>query len=376
MAIYLDNAATTIIASPVLEVMKDVMDNVHGNPSSIHQAGRKAKTIIEDARKRVAAHLKASTGEVYFTSSATEANNTAIHCAVRDLSVQRIISSPTEHPCVLNTLSSLEHYASIDIQMLDVDPFGNVDLAQLDNLLESGPKTLVSLMHGNNEIGTMLPIHEVSEICQKHGALFHTDAVQTIGKYDIDLSKTKVNFLSASGHKIYGPKGIGMLYISNDSIIKPYIHGGGQERQIRSGTENLYGIAGMAAALDWLVEHRQEHLQHVSGLRTHLKAQAKTLGLDFIYQGNLGDAQLANIVSIGLPKNDKTDLVMFNLDIHGICASTGSACSSGAEQGSHVMQAIGFPGDRKALRISTSLLNTTEEIDKLIGALATLVRDE
>jgi len=373
MAIYLDNAATTPIESSVLEVMKDVMDNVHGNPSSIHQAGRKAKTIIEDARKRIAHHLRASTGEVYFTSSATEANNTAIHCAVRDLDVKRIVSSPIEHPCVLNTLESIKHYADVEVVMLDVDPFGNINLDQLDQVLSEGPKTLVSLMHGNNEIGTMLQLSEASEICQKYGSLFHTDAVQTIGKYDIDLSTTKVHFLSASGHKIYGPKGIGILYISNESIIKPYIHGGGQERQIRSGTENLYGIAGMAAALDWLVEHRDEHLSHVGKLRNHLTSKAQDLGLNFIYQGNTSDAQLANIISIGLPKNEKTDLVMFNLDIQGICASTGSACSSGAEKGSHVMSAIGFPDDRKALRVSTSLRNTEAEIDRLVDTLVTLV---
>ena len=373
MAIYLDNAATTPIVPSVLTVLKDVMDNVHGNPSSIHQAGRKAKTVIEDARKRIAHHLRASTSEVYFTSSATEANNTAIHCAVRDLGVKRIVSSPTEHPCVLNTLKSLKHYGEVEVVMLDVDPFGNVDLDQLDRILQKGPKTLVSLMHGNNEIGTMLPIHEVSELCQKHESLFHTDAVQTIGKYDIDLSETKINFLSASGHKIYGPKGIGLLYVSNESLIQPYIHGGGQERQIRSGTENLYGIAGMAAAMDWLVEHRDQHHSHVANLRSHLITQSKNEKMDLIFQGNQSDAQLANIISIGLPRNDKTDLVMFNLDIQGICASTGSACSSGAEKGSHVMEAIGFPENRKALRISTSLQNTIEEIDVLVKTLVTMV---
>ena len=373
MAIYLDNAATTPIESSVLEVISDLMHNVHGNPSSIHQAGRKARTVIEDARKRVANHLRASIGEVYFTSSATEANNTAIHCAVRDLGVTRIISSPTEHPCVLNTLKSLSHYNDCDIVFLDVDASGNVDIQQLNDLLGTDQKTLVSLMHGNNEIGTMLPLPQVSEICQRHGALLHTDAVQTIGKYDIDLTEVKVSFLSASGHKIYGPKGIGMLYVSNDNIIQPYIHGGGQERQMRSGTENLYGIAGFASALDWLVEHRDHHLRHTTGLRDYLKKRIDDLGLNFTYQGNQQDRYLSNIINIGIPRSDKSELIMFNLDIHGICASTGSACSSGAEKASHVMTAIGLPDDRKALRVSTSLQNTRSEIDTFVDVVSTLV---
>lgn len=374
MKVYLDNAATTPIEPSVLKVMTDVMQSTHGNPSSIHQAGRKARTIIEDARKRVAEHLQASTGEIFFTSSATESNNMVLFCSVRDLGVKRIISSPTEHPCVLNTLKEIDAmFEDVHVHFLNVDTAGNIDYNQLTNLLErSDDKTMVSLMHGNNEIGTMLDLERVSELCVSHDALLHTDAVQTVGKHPIDLSKTKVSFLSASGHKIYGPKGIGIVYVNNDNLINAYIQGGGQERKMRSGTENVYGIAGFAEALDWLVANRQMHHDHIESLRVHFKKKAIELGLDIKYNGNQEDLYLCNILSINIPKTERTDLIMFNLDIHGICASAGSACSSGAEYDSHVLAAINSPMDRKTIRLSISHNNTKEEIDYVAEKFASL----
>ncbi len=373
MKVYLDNAATTPMQPQVLDLMTKVMRETHGNPSSIHQAGRKARTIIEDARKRVAGHLKASTGEIFFTSSATESNNMIIHCSVRDLAVKRIISSPTEHPCVLNSLKSVASLFDVEIDFLKVDGRGNINLEELDQKLHKDTKTLVSLMHGNNEIGTMIDLQAVSDMCVKHDALLHTDAVQSVGKYPIDLSKTKVNFLSASGHKIYGPKGIGMMYINNDNNIEAYIQGGGQERKMRSGTENVYGIAGFAEALDWLVENREMHLNKVESLRRHFKGKVAEKGLDIHYNGNQDKNYLSNILSLCIPKSEKSDLIVFNLDIHGICASAGSACSSGVEHDSHVLAAIDAPQDRKTLRLSISHHNTEEEMDYVAEKLATLI---
>lgn len=374
MKVYLDNAATTPIQPVVLEEMMNVMQQTHGNPSSIHQEGRKARTIIEDARKRVANHLKASTAEIFFTSSATESNNTIIFGAVRDLGVKRIISSPTEHPCVLNSLKYIQDLFDVEVVYLGVDRRGNVHYNELENYLTNGSKkTLVSLMHGNNEIGSMLDIDKVSDLCETHQALFHTDAVQTVGKYPHDLSKTKIHFLSASGHKIYGPKGIGIIYINSESQIKPYIYGGGQERSMRSGTENTYGISGFAAALDWLVENRTMHFEHIEKLRRRFKEKAQEIGLDIQYNGNQEENYLTNILSFSVPKSEKTDLVMFNLDINGIAASAGSACSSGVESDSHVLKAIGAPKDRKTIRASLSHNNTIEEIEYVVEKIATII---
>ncbi len=374
MKVYLDNAATTPMQPEVLETMTRVMKDTHGNPSSIHQAGRKARTIIEDARKRVAEHLQASTGEIFFTSSATESNNMIIHCSVRDLGVKRIISSPTEHPCVLNSLKSAESMFDIEVDYLSVDGQGNINLDELDQKLQDKTKkTLVSLMHGNNEIGTMLDLERVSGICVKHEALLHTDAVQSVGKYPIDLSKTKVSFLSASGHKIYGPKGIGIMYINNENMIEAFIKGGGQERKMRSGTENVYGIAGFAEALDWLVENRKMHLDKVEGLRQYFKSKVAEQGLDIHFNGNQEQNYLSNILSLCIPKSDKSDLIVFNLDIHGICASAGSACSSGVEHDSHVLAAIDAPKNRKTVRLSISHHNTKEEMDYVVEKLAALI---
>lgn len=371
MRVYLDNAATTPLDPIVIKTMHSIMLSEYGNPSSIHSKGRSARTVIEDARKTVAEVLSASTGEIFFTSCATESNNMAITCSVRDLGVTRIISSPTEHPCVINTIKSIEqHHPDVEIVKVSVDALGNINYEQLAQLLqESDKKTLVSLMHGNNEIGTMIDLDRVSALCDDHGALFHCDTVQTIGKFPIDLSKTKISFISGSGHKIYGPKGVGFIYVNNNNMIKPLINGGGQERQMRSGTENIYGIAGFAKALDLLSGAREEHHQKIMELRNHFKAQAAEHAPFIQYNGNQDKLFLPHILSVNLPKTDRTDLIMFNLDINGVCASAGSACSSGAERDSHVLEAIKTPLDRKTLRISFSHMNTLEDVDFAISKL-------
>ena len=374
MNVYLDNAATTPLNPAVIEVMTNLLQSTSGNPSSIHQAGRKARTIVEDARKRVAKQLNASIGEIFFTSSATESNNMALFCAVRDLGIERIISSPTEHPCVLNTLAHLQQVFGTEVVFLNVDEAGNIDCDELENhLKKSAASTLTSLMHGNNEIGTIHDIISISNICQQYESLFHSDAVQTVGKYQHDLNDVKVSFLSASGHKIYGPKGVGILYINSDNMIEAYIKGGGQERSLRSGTENIYGIAGFAESMDWFAENRDLHSSKTCELRNYMKEQLDGLDIDVRYNGNQDANYLCNILSLSIPKSDRSEMIMFNLDIHGICASAGSACSSGAEQQSHVISAIGAPTDRKTIRFSLSHMNTKEEIDYVIEKFRTLV---
>ena len=373
MKVYLDNAATTPLDASVIEVMKKTMETVYGNPSSIHAAGRLARTTIEDARKRIANHLTASQGEIFFTSSATESNNTAIQGAIRDLGIKRIISSPTEHPCVLNSIARVQNDNGVTVEMLKVDNHGRIDIEELrSNLKASDIPTLVSIMHANNEIGTIQNIKSIGDACADHGALFHCDTVQTVGKHDIDVSTSNISFLSGSGHKIYGPKGSGFLYVNSTNIIHPLIVGGGQERNMRSGTENTYGIAGLAAALDNIIENRVQYKSHIDKLVQRFKNNIKGMDLDIQFNG-CPDNCLAHIVNLSVPRNDRTEMIMMNLDIYGICASAGSACSSGAENQSHVIQAIGQSSDRKALRFSFSHHNTVEELDYVTETLKNIL---
>lgn len=374
MKVYLDNAATTPIDFEVLEVMTEALKLNYGNPSSIHSVGRIARNAIETSRKKIAHILRASTSEIFFTSSATESNNMAIHCSIRDLGIKRVISSPTEHPCILNTLKAAQEYHGVKIEFVSVDGNGNIDYEQLEQLLaDSQLKTMVSIMHGNNEIGTVSDLERISKLCEEHKALFHCDTVQTLGKYDIDLSKTNISFLSGSGHKMYGPKGIGIIYVNNNNLIQSLIRGGGQERNMRSGTENVYGIMGFARAFEKLYEKREEFLKHTGELRTYFKAQLSSSGLDIVYNGNQESNFLPHIINLSIPVSDKTDLIMFNLDIHGICASAGSACSSGVEHESPVLAAINAPMNRKAIRFSLSHGTTKEEIDYTVQKLKEIV---
>jgi cysteine desulfurase len=375
MKVYFDNAATTPIEPSVVQSITDALVSEYGNPSSIHSKGRSARTLVEDSRKIVAQILGASTGEIFFTSCATESNNMALICSVRDLGIERIISSPTEHPCVLNSIELIKTiHPGVTIEYVAVDHLGQVDFSDLESRLKnSTKKTLVSLMHGNNEIGTMINLEELSQLCLQYEALLHSDTVQTIGKTPIDLSKTTVNFISGSGHKIYGPKGIGIIYINNNNMTKAFIQGGGQERSLRSGTENVYGIAGFASAIKWLHENQKEHHETILSLRTYFKSQIATHIPEIQYFGNQNEYFLPHILSLSVPRTPKTEMIMFNLDINGICASSGSACSSGTERDSHVMEAIKAPLDRKAVRFSFSHNNTFEEIDYTIDKLKGII---
>lgn len=363
MRIYLDNASTTPMLPEVIDYMTEVMHNDFGNPSSIHQHGRKAKSIIENARKVVAKVINASLGEVFFTSSATEANNMVIKNAVQDLGVQRIISSPTEHHCILHTLDYLTHHHKCEVIYLRVDAYGIIDYQQLEDLLSgTSLKTLVSIMHGNNEIGTMSDTIKIGQLCHKYGALYHCDAVQTIGKYHIDVQASYISFLSGSAHKFHGPKGVGFVFISNENIITPYIHGGAQERNMRAGTENVAGIAGLAKALEIICESTDSNKKKILSLRTLFKDKLLTEFMDITFNGSQEGDFLAHVLSVSFPPGPKADMLVMNLDIAGISASSGSACSAGIEEDSHVLVAIRHPAERKTIRFSFSPFNNEEEI--------------
>ncbi len=373
--IYFDNAATTPLLPEVIEVMNMAMRDYYGNPSSIHKEGRTARTLIEQARKTVAQHLGASIGEIFFTSGGTESNNMALKGAVRDLGVQRIISTRIEHHCILHSLSTLEEQMDVEVIFLEVDERGRPDLDQLQELLaQDSKKTLVSLMHANNEIGTMIDLEEVANICREAGALFHTDTVQTIGYYPIDLSRTPISFLAGSAHKFHGPKGVGFVYINSDNIIRPFIDGGAQERNMRGGTENIYGILGLAKALELAGQEMDQRRRHIEVLRTYLQKQLLDAfeGLHFNGDGD-GRAHYKTL-SVSFPPSPKADLLLLNLDIAGIAASGGSACSSGADAGSHVLEGIHGPDDqRKTIRFSLSHLNTLEEVDVVVAKLREII---
>ena len=375
MRVYFDNAATTPISEVVIDAMIPCIRDLHGNPSSIHADGRKVRTAIENARKTVAKHLNASIGEIFFTSGGTESNNMALKCAVRDLGVKYIISSPTEHHCILHTLESIDHCnADVEVKLLDVDEKGCINLTQLEELLQNTTeKTLVSIMHGNNEIGSMIDLDRVSNICQKHDAYFHSDTVQTIGKYPIDLSKTKINFLSGASHKFHGPKGVGFIYINNGNMLKPMIDGGAQERNMRGGTENVYGIVGLATALENAIENMESWHTYVVGIRDYMKAQLLANFEGIRFNGDHDGDCLYNILSVSFPPSKKSEMLLLNMDIHGISVSGGSACSSGAEKGSHVIACLNPEAGRKTARFSFSHKNTKEEVDFVIGKLKTII---
>jgi cysteine desulfurase len=344
-----------------------------GNPSSIHSYGRKSRAAIEKARKIVAGAINASTAEVFFTSCGTESNNMVIKQSVKKLGVRRIISSPIEHHCVLHSVET-ESKEGIKTEMVKIDSFGSVDYDHLESLLKtSGEKTLVTLMHANNEIGTLLDLERVSALCERYGAYFHTDSVQTIGYYPIDVQKLKIHFLSGSGHKFHGPKGSGFVYISSAAALSPFIDGGSQERNMRAGTENLYGIIGLGKALEMAISDMVPTRDYISDLRQYMKSRLDSELTDISYNGFTDDRGHYKVLSVSLPLNNKTDLIVFNLDIAGIAASAGSACTSGSEVGSHVLAGIKAPTDRKAVRFSFSKHNTKEEVDYVVEELKKMV---
>ncbi len=372
--VFLDNAATTSLHPQVIEAMLEAMDGRFGNPSSIHAEGRAARAALEQARKTVARAIGASIGEVFFTSGGTESNNMALKCAVRDLGVQRIISSPTEHHCVLHSLEAIERSGQAKIDFVNIDEKGHVVVTHLEELLQQDAgKTMVSLMHSNNEIGSMIDLDEISALCQRYGALFHTDTVQTMGFFPIDVSQTPISFLSGSAHKFHGPKGVGFVYINKENIVRPFVDGGSQERNMRGGTENFYGIIGLATALHLALENMERNRENITALRNYFAEQLTSCIDDVQFNGDPFGRGHYKVLSVSFPANAKSDLLLLNLDVEGISASGGSACSSGADAGSHVIAALNGDPSRTTVRFSFSDLNTREEIDFTVEKLRKLL---
>lgn len=372
MKVYLDNAATTAIDPQVVDVMTEALKNQFGNPSSIHSFGRQVRTSVEAARKKVASLVKATPAEIFFTSGGTEANNMAIRCSISDLGIRHAITSPIEHHAVLHTLEDLAHRGVIKLSLVNVDKKGNVDLDHLEELLKTNERSFVSLMHGNNEIGTVLPLEQTGNICHKYDAVFHSDTVQTMGHFPHDLSRLPVDFITCAAHKFHGPKGVGFLYISNRVKIKPFITGGAQERNMRGGTENVYGIIGLAKALELAYAHMDADMIYIRKLRNHMMESLKQNIPGVAFNGQQGNESLYTVLNVCFPPTEIAEMLLFSLDIAGVAASGGSACSSGSNVGSHVLKGIGADPDRPAVRFSFSRYNTVEEIDYCVEKLKEL----
>lgn len=370
MHIYLDNAATTPLDPEVIEVMVETMKNEYGNPSSIHAHGRQAKTIVEKARKTIANLLHVSPAEIFFTSGGTEADNMAIVRSIEAYGITHAVTTPIEHHAVLHTLEELAKNDKIQLDLLRLDEQGNIDLNQLEELLAKNPRSLVSIMHANNEIGNLTDIKRVSEICQQFNAIFHSDTVQTMGHYKHDLSELKIDFITGAGHKFHGPKGVGFLYINGNNKIRPLIFGGAQERNMRGGTENVYGIVGLAKALEIAYREMDEHHAYIQGLKSYMIEELKKAIPAIEFNGNLDpEKSLYTVLNVSLPCTNMSDMLLFNLDISGISASGGSACSSGSDIGSHVLRGINANPDRPSVRFSFCKNNTKEEIDIVVAKL-------
>lgn len=375
MNIYFDNAATTPLRTEVISSISEVMQECFGNPSSTHAFGRTAKTHIETARKEIAKQINAAPQEIIFTSGGTESDNMILHCAVKDLGVKRIISSPIEHHAVLHAMEALEQLFGISTAYVKTDDKGVVDLGDLEALLKSSKeKTLVSLMHVNNEIGNVLDLEVVGELCHQYGSYFHTDAVQGIGHFTFDMETLPVDFLSAAAHKFHGPKGIGFSFVRKNSGLQSFIHGGAQERGLRAGTESVHNIVGMNKALKLAYENLEVERQKVLDVKNHFIDQITTVFPEVQFNGLCDDPNKSTytLVNVALPiPKEKALMFDFHLDLNGIACSKGSACQSGSQSGSHVLNTIRSQKseDWPSLRFSFSILNSKNEVDRLIQVL-------
>jgi cysteine desulfurase len=376
MRVYLDNAATTPLDPEVFEAMKPFMLEDFGNPSSTHAHGRKVRSAVETARKKVAELLNCTPGEIIFTSGGTEADNTLITGSVQTFGVKHAITSPIEHHAVTHTFGMLEQQGLLQIHHVELDEHGRVNLNHLEQLLKKYPGSLVSLMHANNEIGNLLDIQTVGELAELYQAYFHSDTVQTVGHYHHDLKKMRIGGMTGAAHKFHGPKGIGFMYIRKDKKIGQLIHGGAQERNMRGGTENTYGIVGLAKALEIAYRDMTEHQIYIQSLKSRMIEKLKDAIPGVSFHGDSADADrsLYTVLNVSLPESDENDMLLFNLDLQGISASGGSACSSGANTGSHVLGAL-YPNSRRgAVRFSFSKYNKPEEIDFVAEKLAAVYR--
>lgn len=373
MRVYFDNAATTPLDPEVLKEMYKVMENHYGNPSSIHAHGREARTLIERARKTIAGLLHTSPAEIFFTSSGTEADNTAIRCGIVDHNITHAITTPIEHHAVLHTLEAMEKSDIIKLSFVNVDSKGNVDYDHLETLLKNNERSFVSIMHANNEIGTLSDMIRIGDLCEAYNAIYHCDTVQTMGHYEHDLSKLKAHFLVCAGHKLHGPKGVGFLHVNHRIKIKPFIYGGAQERNMRGGTENIYGIVGLAKALELAYTEMEQHRNHIQDLKTYMMGKLIDQIPGVSFNGETDpEKSLYTVLNVAFPEMEMGDMLLFNLDIAGISASGGSACSSGSDIGSHVLTAIGASSSRPSVRFSFSKYSTKEEVDYVVAKVREL----
>lgn len=378
MRVYLDNAATTPLDPEVFEAMQPFMMEDFGNPSSTHAHGRKVRAAIESARKKVAELLTCTPGEIIFTSGGTEADNAIIRSAVVTYDIKHIISSPVEHHAVIHTVEHLAKKSAVKLHMVNLDEKGHVDLAHLEELVAKHPGSLVSLMHANNEIGNLLDLKYAGDLCASHQAFLHSDTVQAMGHYKHDMRTLQVCGMTAGAHKFHGPKGVGFMYIRKDKKIHSFIHGGAQERNMRGGTENVYGIIGLAKALEIAYRDMDEHAAYIKGLKARMIERLKEQIPGVSFHGDSADLEksLYTVLNVSLPESDDSDMLLFNLDLQGISASGGSACSSGATTGSHVLAAL-YPGSKRgAVRFSFSKYNKPEEIDYAVNKLAEFYKIE
>lgn len=376
-SVYLDNAATTAILPEVVNIMTEVLTNTFGNPSSTHNYGRNAKAIVEQARKTIAKQLNVSSSEIIFTSGGTEADNLILQSAVKDLGVKTIITTKIEHHAVLNTIIYLSEHYDVEIIYLDLDESGQINYNQLVEFLNSKDNVLVSLMHVNNEIGNILDIKKVANLCQENKALFHSDTVQSIGHYNLDLQDIKVDFVAVSAHKFHGPKGVGFAFIRKNSGLHPIIFGGEQERGQRAGTEALHNIAGLETAFRIAYQNLETDKAYITNLKSYCLKQLKKQIPSVKFNG-LSDTlenSAYTIINMRLPEISKdATMVQFHLDLKGIACSRGSACQSGSTKNSHVLEAILSKEALKkaSLRVSFSKFNTKEDVDYLVNVLKEL----
>jgi cysteine desulfurase len=375
-SVYLDNAATTPMDARVIEVMHQSMQENFGNPSSTHQFGRKAKNVVENARKNIAKEFNTTAAEIIFTAGGTEADNLILYNAVTNLGVTRIISSKIEHHAVLHTVEFLQKEYKIHLDFVNVHSNGTINEDHLEELLQgSDEKTLVSLMYINNEIGTILPWKRIGTLCRKYNALFHSDTVQAIGHYAIDLQEVPIDFITASAHKFHGPKGVGFAYFKKGFGIKPMLHGGDQEKGARSSTENVHSILGMEKALILATETLEEDKVQMNSLKSYFIDELKKIHADIRFNGNSSDLEQSSCTILNVLLPVKNELLLFSLDLHGIAVSGGSACQSGSNKGSHVLNELLAEKDEEltSIRFSFSRNTTKDELDYTLKKLKELL---
>ena len=369
--VFLDNASTTPMAPEIIEMMSEMMKTSYGNPSSMHSFGREAKIVIENARKTIANILNTSPGSIFFTSGGTEADNMAIMCGIHDNDIKYAITSKISHLAVLHPLEDLAAAGKIKLSYVNIDKDGEVSLTHLKELLEDNERTFVSIMHANNEIGVIQDIKQIGDVCKQYNAIFHSDTVQTMAHFPFNMQELNVDFMAASAHKFHGPKGVGFVYVSEDIQIKPLLRGGGQERNMRAGTENVYGISAMAMAMEMAYKNLEKEVVFINGLKQYMIEQLQSKIKDVQFYGKCTDldSSLYTVLSCSFPETDMAEMLLFNLDIMGIACSGGSACSSGSNTGSHVLSVIAPDSKRPGVRFSFSKYNTKEEIDYVIEKL-------